>query len=89
MTSRTNDLEDFVTIKTMDEWRIESFVPTIHSASAFCIDAINPDGTINHQVYKYLGKLNAERAPYEPFLGGKPAGGRGDLLRQGIDVQPG
>ena len=35
MTSRTNNLEDFVTIKTMDEWRVESFVPVIHSASAF------------------------------------------------------
>jgi hypothetical protein len=74
MTSRTNNLEDFVTIKPIDEWRIESFVPTIHSASAFCIDAINPDGTLNHQVYKYLAKLNAERAPYEPFLGGSLLG---------------
>jgi hypothetical protein len=74
MTSRTNNLEDFVTIKTMDEWRVESFVPVIHSASAFCIDAINPDGTINHEVYKYLARLNAERAPYEPFLGGNLLG---------------
>ena len=74
MTSRTNNLEDFVTIKPIDEWRIESFVPTIHSASAFCIDAINPDGTLNHQVYKCLAKLNAERAPYEPFLGGSLLG---------------
>ncbi len=74
MTSRTSNLEDFVTIKTLDEWRVESFVPVVHSASAFCIDAINPDGTINHQVYKYLAKLNAERAPYEPFLGGSLLG---------------
>jgi hypothetical protein len=70
MTSRTNDLLDFVTIKPLDEWRIESFVPTIHSGASLTIDAINPDGTINHQVYEYLQKLNAERAPYEPFLGG-------------------
>jgi hypothetical protein len=34
------------------------------------IDAINPDGTINHNVYELLGKINRERAPYEPFLGG-------------------
>ena len=74
MTSRTNDLTDFVTIKPMDEWRIESFVPTIHSGAALTIDAINPDGTINHQVYEYLAKLNAERAPYEPFLGGSLLG---------------
>jgi hypothetical protein len=74
MTSRTNDLTDFVTIKPIDEWRIESFVATIHSGAALTIDAINPDGTINHQVYKYLTTLNAERAAYEPYLGGTLAG---------------
>lgn len=74
MTSRTNDLRDFVTIKPIDEWRTESFVATIHSGAALTIDAINPDGTINHQVYKYLAMLNAERAPYEPYLGGSLVG---------------
>ena len=74
MTSRTNDLTDFVTIKPIDEWRTESFVATIHSGAALTIDAINPDGTINHQVYRYLAKLNAERAPYEPSLGGSLIG---------------
>jgi len=74
MTSRTNDLRDFVTIKPIDEWRTESFVPTIHSGAALTIDAINPDGTLNHEVYKYLATLNAERAPYEPYLGGSLMG---------------
>ena len=34
------------------------------------IDAINPDGTLNHAVYDFMGKLNAQRDPYEPFYGG-------------------
>jgi len=70
MTSRTSDMTDFVTTKAMDELRIESLIPTIHSAALLTIDAINPDGTINHKVYEILGKINAERAPYEQFLGG-------------------
>ena len=74
MTSRTNDLTDFVTIKPVDELRLESFVPTIHSGSLLTIDAINPDGTINHAVYEYLRVINEERAPYEPFLGGRLLG---------------
>jgi hypothetical protein len=59
-----------VTIKTVEEIRIESFVPTLHSAALLLIDAINADGTLNPAVYDFMGRLNAERAPYEPFLGG-------------------
>jgi hypothetical protein len=70
MTSVTNNLRDHVTVKPLDELRIESFVPTIHSGAMLPIDAINPDGTLNHQPYEYLRKLNEERAPFEPFLGG-------------------
>jgi hypothetical protein len=70
MTSVTNNLRDHVTIKPLDELRIESFVPTIHSGAMLPIDAINPDGTLNHKPYEYLRKLNDERAPFEPFLGG-------------------
>jgi hypothetical protein len=70
MTSRTKDLRDFVTIKPAEELRIESAIPTLHSAALLFIDAINPDGTINHDVYQVLKTMNEERAPYEPFLGG-------------------
>ena len=74
MTSRTNDLTDFVTIKPKDELRLESFIPSLHSAALLTIDAFNPDGTINHNVYDELGKINKQRAPFEPFLGGKLLG---------------
>ena len=74
MTSRTWDLTDFVTIKPVEELRIESAIPTIHSAALLFIDAINPDGTINHDVYRVLKMMNDGRAVYEPFLGGKLLG---------------
>ena len=35
------------------------------------IDAINADGTLNDAVYDFMRGLNAERAPYEEFLGGE------------------
>ena len=70
-TSRTSDLHDHVTIKPIERLRVETSVATLHSAAQLIIDGINPDGTLNHDVYEVLGKLNRERAAYEPFLGGK------------------
>jgi hypothetical protein len=35
------------------------------------IDGINPDGSLNKSVYEFLGKLNAQRAVFEPYLGGE------------------
>jgi hypothetical protein len=70
MTSATKNIMDFVTIKPYGQLRAESLLPTIHSAASLIIDAINPDGTINHNLYAVLEKINRERASYEPFLGG-------------------
>jgi hypothetical protein len=46
-------------------------VATLHSAALLLIDYINVDGTLNEAVYELLGKLAAETARYEPFLGGE------------------
>ena len=35
------------------------------------IDAIKPDGTLNHRAYEYLSQINALHDPFEPFLGGE------------------
>jgi hypothetical protein len=72
MTSRAYPgLADHVSQKSLGRLRMESFAATLHSAALTLIDAINPVGTLNPEVYKLLGKLNEERAPYEPFLGGE------------------
>ena len=69
-TSRTTTLHDFETTKPYNELLTSSSVATLHSAANLIIDSINPDGTLNPEVYKFLRQQNAKRAPYEPFLGG-------------------
>jgi len=72
MTSRTYPgLADHVSQKSLERLRMDAYAATLHSAALCLIDAINPDGTLNPEVYKLLGKLNEERAAYEPFLGGE------------------
>ncbi len=70
MTSRTTDLSDFETTKPFKELSISSSVATLHSAAYLLIDSITPDGTLKPAVYDFMGKVNAEQSPYEPFLGG-------------------
>lgn len=69
-TSRTRGFWDHVTVKSMDELKVEAFIATLHSAALLLIDYVNMDGTLNNAVYDFLKPLNDERAAYEPFLGG-------------------
>lgn len=70
LTSRTRRLNDHVTTKTLEEMVVTAHIATIHSGAFSVIDAINPDGTVEPDIYRLLGKLNAESAAYETFLGG-------------------
>jgi hypothetical protein len=70
-TSRTITLNDFETTKPFNELLISCCVATAHSAANLIIDSFNADGTLNPNVYNFLGKQNSQRAPYEPFLGGE------------------
>ncbi len=69
-TSRTRIFSDHVTVKPMEEIRTEAFVATLHSAALMIVDYINADGTLNREAHEFLGRLSAQRAVYEPFLGG-------------------
>jgi hypothetical protein len=69
-TSRTRTFTDHVTVKSAEEMRLEAFVASLHSAALLLVDYVNVDGTLNPAVYDFLAPLNAERAGYEPFLGG-------------------
>ena len=70
-TSRTLNLNDFETTKPFEQLALESLIPTIHSSACMLIDAIKPDGTLNHRAYEYLSQINALHDPFEPFLGGE------------------
>ena len=69
-TSRTRHPTDHVTVKPQEEILGEAFVATLHSAALMLVDYINADGTLNPQVYDQLTQVNADRAAFEPFLGG-------------------
>ena len=69
-TSRTRTDSDHVTVKPMEEIRTEACVATLHSAGLMIVDYINADGTLNREAHEFLGRLSAQRAVYEPFLGG-------------------
>jgi hypothetical protein len=71
MTSRTRNLSDFETTKTLDSILVESFVPTIHSSACLLIDAIKPLGKLDQRAYEYFSQVNAQHDPFEPFLGGE------------------
>jgi len=71
MTSRTEGLNDFETTKPAETLLVETLFPTIHSSACLMIDAIKPDGTLNHAAYEYMGRVNAQHEPYERFLGGE------------------
>ena len=69
-TSRTLNLNDFETTKPFEQLALESMIPMIHSSACLLIDAIKPEGTLNHRAYEYLSQINALHDPFEPFLGG-------------------
>jgi hypothetical protein len=59
-----------LSLKSKDELRLDSLVPTLHSAPHLLIDGILPDGTLYKPFYEVFAKTNALVAQYEPFLGG-------------------
>jgi hypothetical protein len=70
-TSRTLNLTDFETTKPFEQMALESLIPTIHSSACMTIDAIKPNGELNHRAYEYLSQINALHDGFEPFLGGE------------------
>lgn len=71
MASISPAMSHHVMVREKDQFRFRTGMAAIHSAAFMMIDQINPDGTVNKQLYEYLRELNEEQAPYEPFLGGE------------------
>ncbi len=64
MTSRCVNLGDHTSMKSISELRCEAATTLANGGSAFFIDAINPDGTLEPSVYEQLGKVTASLAPF-------------------------
>ena len=73
MTSRCLNLRDHVTMKTVSQMEMQSFLAPAHGGAFMFIDAIEPTGTLNQRVYDRIGNNFQKLAPYEEFLGGSLA----------------
>jgi len=72
MTSMTTGVREHIQLKSVEQLRLQSHASTLLSSACLFIDWINPDGTINPDVYERVGQVYAETAQYESYLGGEP-----------------
>ena len=71
MTSRCYpNLKDHTTLKTKDMLALHAFLALAHNGAFLAIDAIDPDGSLNEEVYHVFGEVFRETEPYEKELGG-------------------
>ncbi len=64
MTSRCVNLRDHTSMKSEAELKVEAATTLANGGAYFFIDAINPDGTLEEEVYKRLGKVSAALKPF-------------------------
>ena len=69
MTCRCNDLLREHTINKPEiQLENEVMLTTMHHGASLIIDAINPDGSLDHRVAQTLGRVFEKQIPYEPFM---------------------
>ncbi|MCX6992314.1 MAG: family 10 glycosylhydrolase [Kiritimatiellaeota bacterium] len=68
MTSRCPDLNDHTTMKSRELLAAQAYSALAHNGRIFFIDAIDPVGTLNPNVFDELGAVAEKTMPYEPFL---------------------
>ena len=72
MTSRCPGLKDHTTMKTKELLEAQVYSALANNGAFLFIDAIDPVGTLNKDVYKQMGEIFRETRKYEKYLGGKP-----------------
>jgi hypothetical protein len=72
MTSRALELGSHTSLKSEHELLVQNLGALAQGSAFLFIDAIDPAGTVNEGVYRRIGRVFAETAPYEPFVGGVP-----------------
>lgn len=68
MTSRCYDLSEHTTIKTRELLEAQIYSSLGNNASFVFIDAIDPVGTLNAEVYAFMGSIFKETKKYEPYM---------------------
>jgi hypothetical protein len=64
MTSRCVNLRDHTSMKSEAELTAEAATTLANAGAFFFIDAINPDGTLQNEVYERLGSVTRKLAPF-------------------------
>jgi hypothetical protein len=64
MTSRCVNLRDHTSMKSEAELTAEASVTLANAGAYFFIDAINPDGSLEGEVYERLGRVSKKLAPF-------------------------
>lgn len=64
MTSRCVNLRDHTSMKSEAELTAEAATTLANAGAYFFIDAINPDGTLEREVYERLGRVARTLAPF-------------------------
>ena len=64
MTSRCVNLRDHTSMKSEADLTAEASVTLANAGAFFFIDAINPDGTLEQDVYERLGAVSQKLAPF-------------------------
>jgi hypothetical protein len=64
MTSRCVNLRDHTSMKSEAELTAEAATTLANAGAYFFIDAINPDGTLEREVYERLGAVTGKLAPF-------------------------
>lgn len=67
------ELSYHTTTKTEEQLILHAGMALLHNGAFLLVDAINPDGSIEPDVYRKLMKrVYGTTRPYEPFAGGQP-----------------
>lgn len=72
MTSASPDLNDHVRRKPTGTLQAQALAATSVSAAFLVIDAIDPRGTLDEDLYRRLPEVFAAVEPYQAHLGGRP-----------------
>ncbi len=71
MTTRCPNLLDHTTMKSKELLKAQVYAALANYAAFLFIDAIDPVGTLNKDVYKEMGEIFKETSKYEKYLGGE------------------
>lgn len=64
-------LSDHTTMKSKELLKAKVFSSLANGGAFIFIDAIDPVGTLNHNVYKKMGEIFRETKPFQKYIGGE------------------